>query len=208
MYEIGGRTSMKNKKRIITLGAAAVATIAVLGGTFAYFTGYDSKDLTAKAGTLTVELTDATEDLTNGLTVINPGDANPLTFTVSNTGEKSMDVKAVMKVSAPQAFTESAHEFKITDDKGTELTGVLSDDKQSITYTVTDLTLAGSVENDSTLDGTTDTSHKFDYKFAMDSGAKNAWQDVTGTVKIEVYAKQHRNTSSLGSDWVSIVEKN
>ena len=40
---------MKNKKRIITLGAAAVATIAVLGGTFAYFTGYDSKDLTAKA---------------------------------------------------------------------------------------------------------------------------------------------------------------
>lgn len=199
---------MKNKKRIITLGAAAVATIAVLGGTFAYFTGYDSKDLTAKAGTLTVELTDATEDLTNGLTVINPGDANPLTFTVSNTGEKSMDVKAVMKVSAPQAFTESAHEFKITDDKGTELTGVLSDDKQSITYTVTDLTLAGSVENDSTLDGTTDTSHKFDYKFATDSGAKNAWQDVTGTVKIEVYAKQHRNTSSLGSDWVSIVEKN
>lgn len=199
---------MKNKKRIITLGAAAVATIAVLGGTFAYFTGYDSMDLTAKAGTLTVELTDATEDLTNGLTVINPGDANPLTFTVSNTGEKSMDVKAVMKVSAPQAFTESAHEFKITDDKGTELTGVLSDDKQSITYTVTDLTLAGSVENDSTLDGTTDTSHKFDYKFAMDSGAKNAWQDVTGTVKIEVYAKQHRNTSSLGSDWVSIVEKN
>ena len=199
---------MKNKKRIITLGAAAVTTIAVLGGTFAYFTGYDSKDLTAKAGTLTVELTDATEDLTNGLTVINPGDANPLTFTVSNTGEKSMDVKAVMKVSAPQAFTESAHEFKITDDKGTELTGVLSDDKQSITYTVTDLTLAGSVENDSTLDGTTDTSHKFDYKFAMDSGAKNAWQDVTGTVKIEVYAKQHRNTSSLGNDWVSIVEKN
>ncbi len=199
---------MKNKKRIITLGAAAVATIAVLGGTFAYFTGYDSKDLTAKAGTLTVELTDATEDLTNGLTVINPGDANPLTFTVSNTGEKSMDVKAVMKVSAPQAFTESAHEFKITDDKGTELTGVLSDDKQSITYTVTDLTLAGSVENDSALDGTTDTSHKFDYKFAMDSGAKNAWQDVTGTVKIEVYAKQHRNTSSLGNDWVSIVEKN
>ncbi len=199
---------MKNKKRIITLGAAAVTTIAVLGGTFAYFTGYDSKDLTAKAGTLTVELTDATQDLTNGLTVINPGDANPLTFTVSNTGEKSMDVKAVMKVSAPQAFTESAHEFKITDDKGTELTGVLSDDKQSITYTVTDLTLAGSVENDSTLDGTTDTSHKFDYKFAMDSGAKNAWQDVTGTVKIEVYAKQHRNTSSLGSDWVSIVEKN
>lgn len=198
---------MKNKKRIITLGAAAVTAVAVLGGTFAYFTGYDSKDLTAKAGTLTVELTDATEDLTNGLTVINPGDANPLTFTVSNTGEKSMDVKAVMKVSATQAFTESAHEFKITDDKGAELTGVLSDDKQTITYDVTDITLAGSVENDSTLDGTTDTSHKYDYKFAMDSGAKNAWQGITGTVKIEVYAKQHRNTSSLGNDWVSVVEK-
>lgn len=198
---------MKNKKRIVTLGAAAMATIAVLGGTFAYFTGYDSKDLTADAGILTVELTDATEDLTNGLTIINPGDSNPLTFTVSNTGEKSVDVKAVMKVTAPKAFTESAHEFRITDDKGVELTGELSADKQTITYNVTDITLAGSIENDTTLDGTTDTTHKFDYRFAMDSGAKNAWQDVTGTVKIEVYAKQHRNTSGLGSDWVSIVEK-
>lgn len=198
---------MKNKKRAVALGLAAIATVAALGSTFAYFTGYDSKDLTANAGTLELELTNATDDLTNGLTVINPGDSNPLTFTVSNTGEKSMDVKAVMTVSAPQAFTESAHEYKITDDKGVELTGVLSENKQSIVYTVADVVLAGSVEKDATVDGTTDTSHVFSYKFAMDSGAKNDWQDVTGTVKIEVFAKQHRNTSALGNDWVSIVEK-
>lgn len=198
---------MENRKRVIALGSAVIATVAVLGGTFAYFTGYDSKDLTANAGTLELELTNATDDLTNGLTVINPGDSNPLTFTVSNTGEKSMDVKAVMTVSAPQAFTEAAHEYKITDDKGVELTGELSENKQSITYTVADVSLAGSVEKDGTLDGTTDTAHTFSYKFAMDAQAKNEWQDVTGTVKIEVFAKQHRNTSGLGADWVSIVEK-
>ena len=42
------------------------------------------------------------------------------------------------------------------------------------------------------------------------------WKYVLGTprnyaltdVKIEVFAKQHRNTSGLGSEWVNIVEKN
>lgn len=34
------------------------------------------------------------------------------------------------------------------------------------------------------------------------------WQGVTSDVKIEVFAKQHRNTSGLGSEWVNIVEKN
>ena len=84
------------RRQAVTAGAAALATVGILGGTLAYFTDYDSKDLSAKAGTLKMEIADATTDLTNGLTVINPGDSNPLTFTVNNTGEKSMDIKAVM----------------------------------------------------------------------------------------------------------------
>lgn len=139
---------------------------------------------------------------------MNPGDSNPLTFTVNNTGEKSMDIKAVMTVKAPQAFTEADHEYKITTPEGTELNGVLSEDKQTITYTIDDVALAGSIENDADTDGSTETSHKYDYKFAMDEDAKNSWQGVTSDVKIEVFAKQHRNTSGLGSDWTNIVEKN
>lgn len=199
---------MMNKKRMATLGLAAVATVGVLGGTLAYFTDYDSKDLTVKPGTLQMEIADATTDLTNGLTIINPGDSNPLTFTVNNTGEKSMDIKAVMTVKAPQAFNEDDHEFKITTPEGVELNGELSKDKQTITYTIDDVALAGSIEKDESLDGSTKTSHKYDYKFAMDEDAKNSWQNATSDVKIEVFAKQHRNTSGLGSDWANIVEKN
>lgn len=55
---------MKNKKRAVALGLAAIATVAALGSTFAYFTGYDSKDLTANAGTLELKMTNATDDLT------------------------------------------------------------------------------------------------------------------------------------------------
>lgn len=198
---------MLNKKRIAALGATVLATGAVVGGALAYFTDYDSKDLAAKAGTVSMDISDDTTDLTNGLTIINPGDSNPLEFTVSNTGEKSIDVKAVMTVKAPQAFTEADHEYKITDTDGTELEGVLSEDKQTITYTIDDVALAGSVENDEEKDGSTETSHVYEYKFAMDEDAKNAWQDTTANVKIEVFAKQHRNTSGLGTDWVSVVEK-
>lgn len=198
---------MLNKKRIAALGATVLATGAVVGGTLAYFTDYDFKDLSAKAGTVSMDISDDTTDLTNGLTIINPGDSNPLEFTVSNTGEKSIDVKAVMTVKAPQAFTEADHEYKITDTDGTELVGVLSEDKQTITYTIDDVALAGSVENDEEKDGSTETSHVYEYKFAMDEDAKNAWQDTTANVKIEVFAKQHRNTSGLGTDWVSVVEK-
>ena len=198
---------MLNKKKIAALGATVLATGAVVGGTLAYFTDYDFKDLSAKAGTVSMDISDDTTDLTNGLTIINPGDSNPLEFTVSTTGEKSIEVKAVMPVKAPQAFTEADHEYKITDTDGTELEGVLSEDKQTITYTIDDVALAGSVENDEEKDGSTETSHAYEYKFAMDEDAKNAWQDTTANVKIEVFAKQHRNTSGLGTDWVSVVEK-
>lgn len=199
---------MRNKQRVATMGLAVAASVAVLGGAFAYFTDYESKDLSARAGTLTMNITEATEDLSNGLTIINPGDSNPLKFTVNNTGEKSMDVKAVLTVSAPQAFTDDDHEYKITTKDGQELNGVLSDDKKSIKYTIDDISLAGSIENDADTDGSTETSHVYDYKFAMDEDAKNNWQNVTGDVKIEVFAKQHRNTSSVGNDWTAIVEKN
>lgn len=41
----------------------------------------------------------------------------------------------------------------------------------------------------------------------MDEDAKNIWQGSDVIVKIEVFAKQHRNTDSLGEDWINIVEK-
>ena len=36
---------MRNKQRVATMGLAVVASVAVPGGAFAYFTDYESKDL-------------------------------------------------------------------------------------------------------------------------------------------------------------------
>ena len=195
------------RNKAVRAGAVVLATAALVGGAFSYFTDYESRDLQAKAGTLTMELANVTTDLTNGLTIVNPGDSNPFDFTVNNTGEKSMDVKAVIKVTAPIAMTDADHEFKITTPEGEELKGVLSEDKKSITYTIDDVALAGSVEKDMDKDGATTTSHAYKYKFVMDENAKNAWQNQQADVKLEVFAKQHRNTAGLGTGWTSIVEK-
>ncbi len=192
---------MKSTKKIVTsfLSIAIIATL--LMGAFSYFTDYQTKTLNANAGTLSLAMTDATEDLTAGLTILNPGDANELTFTASNTGEKSMDVKALITVTASQAMTESDLQYKVTKD-GTALAGTLSDDHKTLTYTVDDIVLSGSVEEDGD-----ESSHKYDYLFEMDADADNTWQDSNVSVTIELYAKQHRNTDGLGSDWTAIVEK-
>lgn len=196
------------RSKAVRAGALILATAALSMGAVSFFTDYDSRDLQAKAGTLTMELADVTTDLTNGLTIMNPGDSNPFDFTVKNTGEKSMDVKAVIKVTTPIAMTDADHEFKITAPDGQELTGgVLAEDKKSITYTIDDVALAGSIEKEMDKDGATETSHAYKYKFVLDEDAKNAWQNQQANVKLEVFAKQHRNTSSLGKEWTSIVEK-
>lgn len=195
----------KNTKRRLIRGAAVAAAISALSmGAFSYFTDYKTADITGTAGTLTTTMTGVTTDLTKGLTILNPGDSNPLQFTVNNTGNKSADIKAKITVKAEKAFTDADHEYKVTDASGKELAGVLSTDKKTITYTIDDVILNGSVETES---GSTKTSHMFDYRFAMDQDAKNAWQGTKVDVKVETFAKQHRNTSGLGADWTAIVEK-
>lgn len=193
------------KHNFTKIGLRLISVIAIMAtlliGAFSYFTDYESTTLSAKAGTLALSMTDATEDLTGGLTILNPGDVNDLTFTATNSGEKSMDVKAVITLTSSKELTESAHEYKITDGQ-TELTGVLSDNRKTITYSVDDVLLSGSIEKDGT-----DTSHKYNYKLEMDSNASNAWQGSEVEVKVELFAKQHRNTDELSSDWTAIVEK-
>lgn len=202
----GNQKMKKQNKKRVTRGMAVVVAVSALSfGAFSYFTDYAQSNVTATAGTLTVTATNVTNDLTDGLTILNPGDSNPFQFTINNTGSKSADIKAVITVTAKQAFTAEDHEYKITDKTGNELKGVLSTDKKSITYTIDDVVLNGSVETES---GVTKTSHVYDYQFVMDQDAKNIWQGAEVDVKMEAFAKQHRNTSGLGNDWTSIVEKN
>lgn len=192
---------MKSMNRITRTVVVGAILCIVMAGAFSYFTDYESKQLSAKAGTLTLAMTDATQDLTNGLTILNPGDSNDLTFTANNTGEKSMDVKAVITVVSSREMNVYDHQYKVTSNDGEEVNGVLSGDKRAMVYTIEDITLSGSVEEDGE-----DVSHTYDYQFVMDDNADNSWQDTDVDVTIELFAKQHRNTSGMGPAWTHIVE--
>lgn len=187
---------MKNIKKMVSI-VAIVAIVAVVGlGAFSYFTDYATTTLDkANAGTLNIKLSDVTEDLTDGLGILNPGDSNDLTFKVANTAEKSADVKAVITVTATDAAgtaknMTSIHEYKVTDNEGTELAdGDLTDNV--LVYTVDGTVLSGSVEEDGTA-----AEFVYDYQLVMDAACKNEWQDSNVEVKVEIFAKQHRNTSA------------
>ena len=193
---------MKLTKKALmnVLSLSIIATMLV--GAFSYFTDYKSKMLSAKAGNLSLELTDTTTDLTNGVTILNPGDSNDLIFTAKNAGEKSMDVKAIITVVSDKAMDSSDPQYKVTSN-GTALNGTLSTDQTTMTYTIDDVILSGSIEKEDDAE----TSHQYQYAFEMDANADNNWQDSNVTVTIDLYAKQHRNTSELGTDWTEIVEK-
>ena len=112
-----------------------------------------------------------------------------------------MDVKAVITVTADQAMNTADPQYKVTSN-GSALSGSLSGDGKTMTYTIDDVILSGSVEEETDAS----TSHQYQYAFEMDADADNTWQDSNVSVSIELYAKQHRNTSELGTDWTSIVE--
>lgn len=190
----------KNIKKIVSV-VAVFAIVAVLGmGAFSYFTDYATSTKSANAGTLDITLSGVTQDLTNGLTIMNPGDSNDFKFVATNAAEKAADVKAVITVTTTDKagnalpMTESDRQYKITANDGTELTGVQSGNV--CVYTIDDIVLSGSIE----LDGLSN-SHTYDYQIKMDEEANNAWQDSNVSVKVELYAKQHRNTDTMAADW-------
>lgn len=213
-------TQKMNKNRLIR-GTALAVCIAALGiGAISYFTDYKSADTTqTHAGTVEATLDLQTKDLDGALGIINPGDVTPFNFVITNTGEKSIDVKPVITIKSDRAMNPDDMEFKLVKENkadGTETlidtvgTVVMSEGNKVATYTITDSPLAGSVEKDSSTDGATENSKTYNYYFAFDEDAKNNMQGATLDVSVEMFAKQHRNTETdhaKDSDWTSIVEE-
>lgn len=203
--------------------AVAVCVLALGAGAMSYFTDYKSADTTqTHAGTVEATLDLKTKDMTVGmdgesLGIINPGDITPFNFDVTNTGEKSIDIKPVITITSSQAMNPADMEFKIvkaSDGSETliETNGEvsMSKDNKTATYTLKDYSLAGSVEKDHTKDGNTATTKAHTYFFMMDKDSKNNMQSATVDIKVEMYGKQHRNTQTdhvKDSDWKSIVEE-
>lgn len=182
-----------NKKRVTRVTATVLAVSALSVGAFSYFTDYASKEVSATAGTMNMKLTESI-DIDGTLNILNPGDVHEFDFKVANTGSKSMDVKHVITLVSSNKLTAADHEYKITLDDGTEVAGELQADGKTIIYTVDDgLVLDGTTEKDATPAATT---KDYAYKFKMDENAKNAFQGSTVSVKLELFAKQHRNTTT------------
>lgn len=182
-------TQKTNKNRLIR-GTALAVCIAALGiGAISYFTDYKSADTTqTHAGTVEATLDLQTKDLDGALGIINPGDVTPFNFVITNTGEKSIDVKPVITIKSDRAMNPDDMEFKLVKENkadGTETLidtvgkVVMSEGNKVATYTITDSPLAGSVENDQSTDGATENSKTYNYYFAFDEDAKNNMQGAT-----------------------------
>ena len=184
---------MKRKfnKKIVALGSIAVLGLATVGAS-AFFTDTESKTVQANAGTFGIGVEDSTVLDTDTDGILNPGDTGTVAFNITNEGEKSADLQAVIKLTSSVAMTPDAYEYNI-EGVGTP---EVSEDNKVLTYTVDLGTVNGSVETEADVE-TTESSGS--YTFNFEKAAKNAFQDSDVEVSYTIYAKQHRNTDA--GDW-------
>ena len=163
-------------------------------GALAYFTDVESHSVEATAGNFGIGSVDSTVLDTDADGILNPGDTGTVAFDITNEGEKSADLQAVIKVVSSVPMTEDAYEYNI-EGAGTP---EVSEDKTSLTYTVDLGTVNGSIETEESVE-TTEASGS--YTFNFEKAAKNAFQDSDVEVSYTIYAKQHRNTTA--EDWAN-----
>lgn len=136
----------KNKKIIAACGVSLAATVALVAGTFAFFTDSAEKSTGGTAGKVSIEMTDPA--LSNSGN-INPGDGDEtvnserpgtthdLTFTVTNTGNKSIMTRNVITLSVKQGekFLNAAYYSLKVDDTNELVEKYYSVDGETFTKT-------------------------------------------------------------------------
>ena len=218
-----------NKKSALV--CAGVAGALVLGASMAYFTDYAVTSAEGTAGTVAIALDSEINLLdANGMDILNPGDQRDGAFTVTNMGNKSIDVRETIALTAldregnPMAFTgdaETQSEFdlyKASDVSLVEGEGykpnadakpleVKSIDGNVITYVLPEYSLNGnSDEYDEveTIDGVDAFAKENDFVLVFKGETGNDWQASTITVDVIVEAKQHENT---GAGWDIVAQE-
>lgn len=204
----------KTRKRV-SICMAVVCCMALLVGSFAFFTDRADADATATAGNINLVFTDTSlaaestgdnvQAIDNVWTagklvvdggVLNPGDVIDMDYKVANTGNKSIDVKQQIVLTSSVALTADAEEYTITVG-GQNITPVKSNENKTLTYELEEIVLNGSIETE---DGVSVTEQEYEIAMEFDRLAKNAFMDSTVTVELDIQAKQHRNTTD--ADWI------
>ena len=220
-----------DKKRLASLGLALAIGAPLLVGTTAYFTDRVATSASGTAGTVALELaadTLATSMLdADGKDILNPGDQRVINYELTNTGNKSVDVreKIVLTSSVPMDTIADQAEFEIynaADVKFVDGRGYMpndgasplevrsiSDDGLQITYDVPEYVLNGNEdfgdENREIEAGISVDSNSGNYVLVFKGAAGNDFQGATVTIDILAEAKQHRNTDE--SVWAEIASE-
>ena len=179
-------------KKKLTLGITivALATMAIVGGTLAWFTSSDSVTNILKTGKIAVEVTEPSFDKTDGVadstvSQIVPGAVITKDPTINNTGDDAQ-IRYMVTVD-------------LKDKKGNSMNLPVGEDKDALVFTNS---VAGFKINDWVELGVVkkgaDTIKLFD-SVAIPQTWGNAYQEATLTINVQVQAAQVDNFTS--ADW-------
>lgn len=220
---------MKKKSKLICAGVAGLMAVAIVGSMgLAFFSDTGETKASAKVGSVTIDVTDLEIENSGN---VNPGDEDPdvpdgsregtphdFTFSVTNTGNKSVVTRNIITLSVSKNNTVlDANVLALYEDKK-ELSQkyVLIEGSEeyipSANYTGGKIIAVRYVVNGASLNGTGDaaevesgiTSNSQDYKYALSLALEttNEYQLADIKADIEVQAMQYRNTQD--STWDTV----
>jgi len=203
----------------LALLAVLACVVSILIGSIAFFTDRVSGTTADTAGTLDLVFKDISSSATgaNGIVspnshaldkvwetgnlasapILNPGDYFDLSYTISNEGNKSMDVRQRLVVTSTEPMSDTEG-FQLTvtgenyDTKAVQ--GTLSKDALSLTYELSDVLLNGVGEGAETEKGISWTDQTYTVRLDFLIGSDKDFMGAGVTVDIDAQAKQHRNT--------------
>ena len=223
------KKSIMNKK--VATVAIAGAIVLTMVGSMAYFTDYATTQANGTAGTVAIALDSDINLLdANGMDILNPGDQRDGAFTVTNMGNKSIDVRSTLALTAldhegnAKNFTGSAteqSEFDLYLASDVELVPgegykpvagatpleVKTIDGNVIKYVLPEYSLNGNSDEYAeveTIDGISAFAHDYDFVLVFKGETGNDWQASTIQLDVIVEAKQHENT---GAGWDIVAQE-
>lgn len=218
-----------NKKVAVAAGIGAV--ILAMGASMAYFTDYATTNASGTAGTVAIEMaSDIDFTDANGMDILNPGDMRDGSFGITNMGNKSIDVRTTVALTAldregnalaftGDADTQSEYDLYLASDvelvegygyqpkadaKPIEAKTI---NGNVITYEIADYILNGNSDEYAeveTVDGIDAFAHDYDFVLVFKGETGNEWQASTVTMDVIVEAKQHENT---GAGWDIVAQE-
>ena len=211
-------TKNSNKKKFLGIGAAICALSLAAVSSFALFTDTASISGATKAGNVSIGI-DATDFSVNNF---NPGDSRDLTYTLENTGNKSIYVSDTITLTVTPNNAYKGENGKKTDSKdlpiklvgigNTNTSAQISGDSKinddgsyTITYHPTDKTnalgeLSGTGLLKEVLADHTETSLVRNCQLTFDKSAGNFYQNCDVKVDVKVNAVQHANSDGIAVD--------